>query len=86
MARLEGKFLKDFFVQEAPSGTINGSNVTFTLGYLPMMAQAVFLFIDGTLLRQGSGLDYTLSTQTLTLAAAPTVGQTLWAIYIKERG
>lgn len=69
--------------QEAPSGTINGSNVTFTLANTPAQALSVVLSLDGVILRQGIGLDYTISTATITMASAPAVGQILWAIYVK---
>lgn len=68
---------------EVPSGTVNGSNVTFTLANTPPANATVMLTIDGLTLTQGSGKDYTISSATITLATAPVVGQVIWAVYHK---
>lgn len=68
-------------IQEIPSGTVNGSNVTFTLGFTPANGAAVQLFVDGLLQLQGAGLDYTISGSTITFVAAPATGQTIRAVY-----
>lgn len=65
--------------QEVPSGTINGSNVTFTLAQTPTSNAAVSLYQDGFLMRQGT--DYTISGSTITMTTAPVSGQTLDATY-----
>lgn len=72
-------------VQEVPSGTINGSNVTFTLSATPV-AGTVKLFKNGLLLLAGAGNDYTISGATITMATAPPstpVATKLWAIFLK---
>lgn len=70
-------------VQEVPSGTINGSNVTFTLANTPPANSTVTLFLDGMIEFQGGGLDYTISGATITMVTAPATGQTLYAFYSK---
>lgn len=71
-------------VQETPSGTVNGSNVTFTLANTPGSVSTVTLTVDGLRLTQGSGKDYTISGATITMGTAPAVGQVLWAVYSKD--
>ena len=70
-------------IQEAPSGTVNGSNVTFTLANTPGNAATVVLTLDGMVLTQGVSKDYTISGGTITMAVAPALGQSLWAVYSK---
>lgn len=65
--------------QEVPSGTINGSNVTFTITTAPTTAAGFELFQDGLVLVQG--VDYTISGTTITMTVAPNFGQTLYAVY-----
>lgn len=72
------------FIQEAPSGTVNGSNVTFTLANTPIASATVQLYLDGLILTQGAGKNYTISSGTITMASAPAAGQSFWAIYIKN--
>lgn len=67
--------------QEVPSGSINGTNTTFTLAHTPASSTNVNLFENGVQQRQGSGLDYTISGATITYLAAPPSGTTLNALY-----
>ena len=68
-----------FVYDETPSGTVNGSNVTFTLANTPV-AGTLVLYRDGQRLVPG-GADYTLSTATITFVTAPTTGSILRADY-----
>jgi hypothetical protein len=63
------------FTTETPSGSVNGSNATFTLANTPI-AGSLNLFINGFRLTQGSG--YTLSGSTITYQAGyiPNAGDT----------
>lgn len=70
-------------VQEAPAGTVNGSNVTFTLSFTPLNLNLVDLKLDGVVLEQGAGKDYTISGATITMLTAPVAGQSLLALYSK---
>lgn len=63
--------------QGAPTGTINGSNTTFTLSPSPTAAPNVNCFENGVQQRQGSGNDYTISGATITYLAAPPTGTTI---------
>lgn len=59
---------------ETPSGTINSSNVTFTVANTP---KAVIL--NGIWYFENDG--YTLSTLTITMLVVPTTGSTLRSVY-----
>jgi uncharacterized protein YoxC len=72
----------DFNDAELPSGTINGTNLTFTLAATPSPAASLTLFKNGVLLTQGA--DYVLSAATVTFAnttVAPQAGDSLTASY-----
>lgn len=68
-------------VSEAPSGSVNGSNVTFTLSGTPASAAVLVLRLDGLCLTPTA--DYTISGTTVTLSVAPATGQVLRATYSK---
>lgn len=55
-----------FVDRETPSGTINGSNATFTLANTPLSGSE-HVYFNGSLLEPGAGNDYTISTNTLTM-------------------
>ena len=67
---------------EAPSGTMNGSNQTFTLAHTP--AGNIQLFYGGIMLREGVGYDFTISGTTITLLGEikPVAGENLQAVYL----
>lgn len=69
------------FTQEIPTGACNGTNTTVTLSFTPSSANAVSLYLDGFMLTQGTGLEYTISGATITLASACGTGQILYANY-----
>ena len=71
----------DFARGEIPSGTINGSNVTFTLSSAPQ--GEVMLFYNGQRLRSGAGNDFTMSGATITMTFAPTGSDVLMCDYLK---
>lgn len=81
MARLDAKFLKRFWVKETPSGTVNGSNVTFTLSQIPAENDAVEIYLDGLFVT-----DYSLSGVTITMTTAPAFGQVIRAFYVQKQG
>jgi hypothetical protein len=45
------------FVQETPTGNIDGVNTTFTLSQTPTANSGVSLFLNGNLVTQGAGAD-----------------------------
>lgn len=65
---------------ETPSGTINGSNVTFTLAHTPAPAASLQLYLNGAMQTAG-GVDYSLSGATITFVSAPLTSSVLRAFY-----
>lgn len=82
-ARANGQALVDGSgtpVIEPLSGTIDGSNVTFTISQTPL-ANTLDVRLNGQVLRSGAGNDYTISGTTITMAVAPISGDYLDARY-----
>jgi len=72
----------NFADDEAPGGTINGTNLTFTLANAPNPALSLKLYKNGVLLQQNG--DYTLSSSTITFVnttVTPQSGDSLIAYY-----
>lgn len=69
---------------ETPAGTIDGTNVTFTLANAPV-AGTLKLYKNGMRQNAGAGNDYTLATNTITFLAGniPQTGDVLLADYRK---
>lgn len=65
--------------QERPTGSVNGSNVTFTLANTPIRAASVKLYLDGLFQFQTEA--YTLSGTTITMSVAPAFGQDVLVVY-----
>lgn len=65
--------------QETPTGTVNGSNVSFTLSATPA-SNSLALYVNGQFQASG-GVDYTLSGAGITFVSAPLTGSILTAIY-----
>ena len=65
---------------EIPSGTINGSNVTFTLANTPISGSE-HVYLNGARQLVGAGNDYTISSATITFATAPPTGSNLLVDY-----
>ena len=88
MSRLQAKDLHQFWVDEVPTGTVNGSNVTFTLAQTPLengtTEPSVDIFLDG--LKCTFTTDYTISGVTITMVVAPAVGQKITVNYIRNSG
>jgi hypothetical protein len=72
----------NFVDKEIPSGSINGSNTTFTLANTPV-AGSEHLYLNGVLQESGGGNDYTISGATITMTTAPLSGEKLRASYRK---
>lgn len=72
----------NFVDNETPAGTINGSNVTFTLANTPV-AGSENIYLNGIYQASGSGNDYTISGATITYLTAPLTGERLLASYRK---
>lgn len=78
----ENIVLANYLVREQLTGTINGVNATFTIGYTPKPGKES-IFRNGQLLNPGVGNDYTISGTTITLAYPAQVGELLLATYLK---
>lgn len=70
----------NYIVRETPSGSINSSNVTFTLANTPKVGSEM-VYQNGLL--QAVTVDYTISGGTITYLVAPTTGDTLVVTYTK---
>lgn len=82
MSKQKGKWISNHTVQEIPSGTVNGVNVTFTLSAAPNYPASLKLKLDSRPLYLTT--DYTLSGTTITMLVAPAFGQQLDAEYITK--
>jgi hypothetical protein len=72
----------NFVDKEVPSGSINGSNTTFTLANTPV-AGTEHVYLNGILQESGSGNDYTISGATITMLTAPASGEKIRVSYRK---
>jgi hypothetical protein len=70
-----------FATRETPSGAVNDVNVTYTLANIP--SAFVHVYIDGLLMDEGGGNDYTISGATITMTSAPLTGSKIRVSYIK---
>ena len=70
----------NFAENETPTGTINGSNVTFTLANTPTSG-SVQLFLNGARQESGATRDYTISGLTITFVSAPLTNSRMLADY-----
>jgi hypothetical protein len=68
-------------IRETPSGTVNGSNVTFTLANAPVSGTEQ-VYLNGLLQDAGSN-DYSISTVTITFVTAPLSGDKILVSYYK---
>jgi hypothetical protein len=57
--------LKQWSINETPSGIINGINVTFILAHIPV--GQIMLYLNGLYMSPGVGEDYTISGLTITM-------------------
>lgn len=73
----------NFVDLETPSGSINGSNTSFSLANTPSPASSVHLYLNGLLQEAGAGNDFTLSGSTITMLTAPISGDKLLCSYRK---
>jgi len=69
--------------RETPSGTINGSNTTFTLANTPVVGSEQ-VFLNGILQEPGGSNDYTISSGTISFVTAPQTGDRLRVTYVSQ--
>ena len=80
MTRVIDRFVSEGWVKnETPSGSVNGSNVTFTLAFTPDDPNSVNVYLDGIL-----ETAYSLSGTTITFTTAPANGQSVRVNYTKK--
>ena len=72
----------NFITRETPTGSVNGSNTTFTLANTPISGTEQ-VYLNGVLQEPGAGNDYTISTNTITYLTAPISGDKIRVTYIK---
>lgn len=72
----------NFVDKETPTGSINGSNTTFTLANTPTSGSE-HVYLNGILQESGAGNDYTISGATITYLSAPQTGDRLRVSYRK---
>lgn len=66
-------------ISETPSGTVNGSNVSFSLSVTPASTTTATLYLDGIL-----DTDYSISGTTITMTTAPALGQSIKIVYHRQ--
>lgn len=73
----------DVIVNETPSGTVNGTNPTFTLANTPESG-TVAVHVNGLRQKSGAGNDYTISGSTITFesGAIPLTGDVILVDYL----
>jgi hypothetical protein len=72
----------NFVIEETPSGSVNGSNTTFTLANTPTTG-TLQVYLNGLRQKSGAGNDYTLSTNVISFTTAPIAGDVIIATYMK---
>lgn len=77
-----GLTASNFVDKEIPSGSINGSNTSFSLANTPV-AGSEHVYLNGVLQESGAGNDYTISSATITMLTAPASGEKLRVTYRK---
>lgn len=85
MSRVDADLLKKMWVDETPSGTVNGSNTAFTLSQTPFdSSDSVQVFLNG--IKRDRVTEWTISGTTITFVTAPALGQSVRVNYIMLRG
>lgn len=67
---------------EVPSGTVNGTNATFTIAYTPYSSASIAVIVNGSTMKNPD--DYSISTTTITFVTAPPTGSTILVNYQRQ--
>jgi hypothetical protein len=67
------------FMQEVPTGVIDGSNVSFVVSQTPASNQSILVMKDDGVLKSS---EWSIVGTTITLAVAPAIGQDIYVYYI----
>ena len=70
----------NFSDAETPTGAVNGSNTIYTLAHAPSPAASLIFTVNGQVLAP-VGVDFTLTSATVTVNTAPPTGSTVLAWY-----
>ena len=79
-AAIKSFLMGTYMVREVPAGNRDGFNVTFSLANAPI-AGTEMVFLNGLLQNSGSGNDYTISGQNITMASAPVATDVILVTY-----
>jgi hypothetical protein len=82
MTRVTDRFINEGWVEETPSGSINGSNTSFTLSFQVDDTADCFLWVNGLL--NFYTTHYTISGTTLTMTYGPATDSDLRIKYQKK--
>jgi len=74
-----GNGVQPNFVQEIPSGVVNGTNTTFGLSQVPLNAQSILPIVDGGPL---DSTQWTLSGQNVVMLTPPAIGLSVYIFYV----
>jgi hypothetical protein len=77
-----GLLNSNFICKETPSGSVNGSNTSFSLANTPVSGSEE-VYLNGLQQDVGAGNDYTISGGTITMLTAPTTGEKIRVSYRK---
>jgi len=67
--------------REIPTGLINGVNTSYTLSFVPLSAEHISVYIDGTFQEDA---DFSLLGNTITMGTAPALGQSVFVWYMHD--
>lgn len=73
----------ELVLNEEIAGDVDGSNQAFTLANDPASSSSVMIWLNGQLLTQGSGRDYTVSGRSIQIGFPPVAGDVLLGMYSK---
>jgi len=80
-AVVPGTIQRSTWVHEVPTGTVNGTNGTFTLSQNPVPDSSLMLLVDGVEMTQATHYTLTNTTVVFVTAYVPVTGQNLFAHY-----
>jgi hypothetical protein len=72
--------LSYYVVREVPTGLKNNSNKNFTLAHTPVLGKEM-VYLNGVLMNEGAGNDYTISAGTISFDDAPKSNDTILVTY-----
>jgi len=83
--KMEWSSIGTMYVNETPTGTINGANTNFTLANTPTSGTEM-IYLNGLLQEPGAGNDYTITGSGITFTEAPETNDIILASYLVQQG